>query len=63
MLNRWVRIAWRYLEPSLAQLVWLDPSIAAACWSAEPPALSVSRECEPRSSRASVVPREELGVA
>ena len=41
MLNRWGRNVWRYLEPSLVQLVWLDPGAAAAYMSSELPPTSV----------------------
>ena len=37
MVKSWERNMWRYLEPWLAELVWLDPTVAAARLSPEPP--------------------------
>ena len=56
MLRRWGRNVWRFLEPWLAEMVWLDPAAAAVCLNPErpqPPVLRLRR----------VEPRKEHSVA
>lgn len=46
MSKRWGRNVWRFLESCLAELVWLDPTLAAFRLSTEPapaPVLRVHR--------------------
>ena len=63
MLKRWGRNVWRYLEPRTVHLVWLDPAIAAACWSPEPQRSPGRALDQPRPSRPMIVPRKEPRVA
>lgn len=56
MRKSWGRNVWRNVEPWLAQLVWLDPALAAACLIPEPPQPPVLRLRR-------LVPRREHSVA
>lgn len=51
-MNKKWGLAWRYLKPWLAQLVWLDPAAAAAYISPQPlPPIFRPRRLEPRKER------------
>lgn len=63
MLKRWGRNVWRYVEPWLAQLVWLDPAAAAVCLSPEPPPPPVMRLHRFGPSASLLESREEHSVA
>lgn len=63
MLKRWGRNVWRYAEPWLAQLVWLDPSVAAAHWRREPAPPLRWPVRRPGSFEPVLVPREGPNVA
>lgn len=61
MLGRWGRQIWRGLEPWLAQLIWLEPGIAGALWSSEPPPLGEAAAHETEAAQPEL--RRQLQVA
>ena len=59
MLARLWRLVWPALEPWLAQMIWLDPAVAAACWTPELAPWTQQR-IQPAASGAEAVARLEL---